>query len=602
MTDTRLSKTRLFFIFCFFLLVLGCLFVRLGFIQILKSSKYLQIAQSQSRSVVDMQPARGRVVDRKGEELALDVRLDSLYAVPRDIPNKRQVADRLSPILGIDREEIFRRLDRDKMFVWIARKISGVKADAIKKLKINTLGFVKESMRVYPKGDTACQLIGFTNIDNDGLEGIELRYNSFLKGVPGWRLAQHDAKQRELVSKELEMVPPVDGYNIHMTIDEVIQSIAEKELAETCKKFNALGGSVVVLEPKSGDILAMATYPSYDLNNSKSSNPDNRRNRAITDLYEPGSVFKSVTLSSILENKVFGLDEKFNCENGAWAVAGKVLHDHTGHGMLTFREVIEKSSNIGTVKGAMRLGGTKLYKTILDFGFGKRTGVGLAGEVGGLVPNPKNWSGSSIINIPIGQGVAVTPLQLAMAMGAIANDGWLMKPRIISSIDDQDGKVIQSFEAETVRRVISKDTCLQVRSVLEGVVSRGTGKKAAVPGFKAAGKTGTAQKLLPDGHYSHDQFFASFVGFVPYDEPKVVIAVSIDQPHPVYYGGDVAAPAFSRIASSILAYWQISQNTAPPEVVSSSAKNLERKGRKASYKKVMAPPIDIKSQSGIASQ
>ena len=575
---------------------MGCLLLRLGFLQIFKSSSYQSIAKNQSRAVIDMQPARGRILDRKGEELALDVRLNSLYAVSRDIPNKNQISDKLSQILGIGREEIYQRLDRDKLFVWIARKISGAKSEAIKRLKLAALGFVKESMRVYPKGETACHLVGFTNIDNDGLEGIELNYNSFLKGVPGWRLAQRDAKQRELISKELEMVPPVDGYNIHLTIDEVIQSLAEKELAETCKKFNALGGSAVVVDPKTGDILAMATFPSYDLNNSKKSDPEMRRNRAITDLYEPGSVFKVFTLSSILENKTFGLDEQFNCENGAWAVVGKVLHDHTGHGMLTFREIIEKSSNIGTVKGAMRLGGVKLYKTIKDFGFGNRTGIGLAGEVGGLVPNPKNWSGSSIINIPIGQGVAITPIQLAMATSAIANDGILMKPRIILKIDDQEGKVVQSFEPQAVRQAVSKETCLQVRSVLEGVVSRGTGKKAAVPGFKAAGKTGTAQKLLPDGHYSHDQFFASFVGFVPYDEPKVVIVVSIDQPHPVYYGGDVAAPCFSHIASGILAYWEISQNNIPPAVVRGS------KSKKTPRQTTPAAPLDVKSQVGITGQ
>ncbi|OIO39596.1 MAG: hypothetical protein AUJ72_00500 [Candidatus Omnitrophica bacterium CG1_02_46_14] len=602
MTETRLSKPRLFFIFSFFLLILGCLLFRLGFIQIFKASKYLSIAQSQSRSVVDMQPTRGRILDRKGQELALDVRLDSLYAVPRDISNKGQMADRLSSILGIDRNEIYRRLDRDKLFVWIARKISPAKTQAIKKLKSEALGFVKESMRVYPKSEMACQLIGFTDIDNDGLEGIELRYNSFLKGVPGWRLAQRDAKQRELISKELEMVPPVDGYNIHLTIDEVIQALTEKELAETCKKFNALGGSVVVLDPKTGDILAMATMPSYDLNNAKTSNTQNRRNRAITDLYEPGSAFKPVALSGILENKVFGLDEKFNCENGAWAVAGKVLHDHHGYGVMTFRQIIVKSSNIGTVKGAMRLGAARLYKTILDFGFGKRTGILLTGEVSGIVPNPKHWSGSSIINIPIGQGVAITTLQLAMGIGLIANDGWLMKPRIISKIDDEEGRIIQSFEPETVRRALSKETCLQVRSVLEEVVSHGTGKKAVVSGFRAAGKTGTAQKILPDGHYSHDQFFASFVGFVPYDEPKIVIAVSIDEPHPVYYGGDVAAPAFSRIASGILAYWQISQNEVPAEITAEGSKNLERKNKKVSTKKILTQPLDIKPQTGIAGQ
>jgi len=416
-------------------------------------------------------------------------------------------------------------------------------------------------------------------------------------------MAQRDAKQRELISKEIEMVPPVDGYNVHLTIDEVIQSLTEKELAETCKKFNAAGGSAIVIDPKTGDILAMANYPLYDLNHSKDSTPDSRRNRAITDLFEPGSVFKVITLSAILEDKTFSLDEKFNCENGSWAVAGKVLHDHTSHGVMSFREIIEKSSNIGTVKGAMRLGGNKLYKTIRAFGFGERSGIGLAGEISGLVPNPRTWSRSSIINIPIGQGVAVTPLQLAAAAGAIANDGMLMKPRIITQIDDQEGRVIKSFQPEAVRQVISKATSLQVRSVLEGVVSRGTGKKAAVPGFKAAGKTGTAQKLMPNGTYSHDEFFASFIGFVPYDEPKVVVVVNIDQPHPVYYGGEVAAPAFSRIAGGILAYWRISQNIVPPEVVKTGVKNLKKKNAKwPTDKNSIDRSIETKSQIGVVGQ
>ncbi len=529
-----------------------------------------------------MQPARGKILDSKGRELALDVRLDSVYAVSREVKNKLLAATQIQKVLSLDRRILMSRLAKDKLFVWIARKIDEGKSATLKKMKVQGLGFIKESERVYPKGDLGCHLVGFTDIDNNGIEGIELYYNSFLKGVPGWRMVQKDAKQRELVSKEIEMMPPVDGYNVHLTIDQVIQSIAQTQLAETCKKFNAKGGSVTVMDPKTGDILAMATYPVYDLNDPGKSDADVRRNRAITDIFEPGSVFKAITLSSILDNKIFTLDEKFDCERGSWAVAGKVLHDHHGSGVLSFREVIEKSSNIGTVKGALRLGGDKLYKTIRDFGFGSRTGIGLAGEVNGILPNPKNWSRSSIINIPIGQGVAVTPIQLACALGAIANDGVLMKPRIVTLIDDQDGKMIRSFKPEPARRVISKETSLQVRSVLQGVVERGTGKKAAVPGFKAAGKTGTAQKILPNGTYSHDHFVGSFVGFVPYDEPKVVITVSIDEPHPVYFGGDVAAPAFSKIASQILEYWRVPKAIAPPEVAKASVKNAKKLTKKNS--------------------
>lgn len=572
MSEPKLSRTRLFVVLIFFVAALSGLLVRLGFIQIFKSSRYFSLAQNQSRAVIEMQPARGRILDAKGKELALDVRLDSLYSVSREVKDKEAVATKLAAILGMDRATILERLSRDKMFVWIARKISPSKVEAIKKLKVDGLAFVKESQRVYPKAETGCHLVGFTDIDNNGLEGIELFYNSYLKGVPGWRLAQKDAKQRELISKQLELVPPVDGYNIHLTIDEVIQSLAERTLAEVCKKRNALGGSIVVMDPRSGDLLAVAMYPTYDLNNAKRSKPEHRRNRSVTDLLEPGSVFKAFTLAGVLENKTMSLNDQINCQQGEWAVAGKLLHDVHGYGMLTLAQVIEKSSNIGTVKAAMKLGANNLYKTIRAFGFGSKTGIGLAGEIPGIMPHPKNWSRSSIMNIPIGHGVAVTPIQLAAAFGAIANNGMLMKPRILTHIADADGKIIQSFDPEPVRQVISKETAMQVRTVLEGVVSRGTGKKAAVPGFKAAGKTGTAQKILPGGGYSHDHFWASFVGFVPYDEPRIVVSVSIDEPHPVYYGGEVAAPAFSKVASEILAYWQISQNQLPEQVVKGGAK------------------------------
>ncbi len=547
-----------------------------------------------------MQPARGRILDRKGRELALDVRLDSLYAVSREVKNKNSVAQSLTKILGLDSSEVLDRLERDKLFVWIARKLSMAKAEAIRRLKIHGLDFVKESLRVYPKGETACQLIGFTDIDNNGLEGVELYYNSFLKGVPGWRLALKDAKQRELISKEIEMVAPVDGYNLHLTIDEVIQALTEKELDAMCHKYNAVGGSVIVMDPQTGDILAMANWPLYDLNNAKKSTMNQRRNRSVTDIFEPGSVFKAFTLAAILEEKAVGLDEKFDCERGAWAVAGKVLHDHKGHGIMTFREVIEKSSNIGTVKAAMRLGAAKLYKHMRGFGFGEKTGISLAGEVNGLVPHPKSWSRSSIINIPIGQGVAVTSLQLVSAFSAIANNGVLMRPRILTAIDDQEGQRIKTYDPQPVRQVISKETALQVRAVLEGVVSRGTGKKAKVPGFKAAGKTGTAQKILADGSYSHDHFIGSFVGFVPYDEPKIVISVSIDEPKPVYYGGEVAAPVFAKVASGILAYWQISQQELPPEVIRPASK---KKARKATTKARLAAPVSSSAPSlGVVTQ
>ncbi len=563
MHDLKTSKTRLFIVFSIFLVALSSLLGRLVFFQLIHTSKYASLVEKQSNTTIELQPTRGCILDRGGHQLALDIRLDSLYAVSRDIENKEEVASKLNAILGTSRSKIMERLERDKLFVWIERKLPASQTKAIKNLNMDTLGFIKESQRMYPKRQTASHLIGFTDIDNNGLQGIELDYNSFLKGIPGWCLALKDAKQRVLISRELEMVPPVDGYNIYLTIDEVIQSFAENELAKGCKKYNAKGGSIIVMEPTTGDILAMASYPSFDLGAIALSDAAHRRNRAITDIFEPGSVFKMFTLAGILEHKALDLNQKIDCEKGSWAVAGRVLHDHHGEGILTLRQVIERSSNIGTVKAAMQLGEEKLYDTFWRFGFGKKTNIGLSGEVSGILPSTKVWSRSSIINIPIGQGVAVTPLQLATAVGAIANDGVLMKPRIISSVEDMDGRVIRRYKPESVRRVISENTARDVRSVLAGVVSRqGTGFQATVEGFQAAGKTGTAQKILADGSYSHNHFIASFVGFVPYDKPKLIIAVSIDEPRAVYYGGVVAAPVFSHLARQILSYWQLQPTEA----------------------------------------
>jgi cell division protein FtsI (penicillin-binding protein 3) len=395
--------------------------------------------------------------------------------------------------------------------------------------------------------------MGFAGLDNRGLEGLEMLYDNYLKGEPGWAVFLRDAHQRRLDIWE-KMVLPKDGNNLVLTIDQVIQYIAERELDKAFKLYHANGASIVVIDPHTGQILALANRPTYDLTEHSGVSKDITRDRAVADLFEPGSVFKIVTASAALEENVTNEEEKIFCENGTYRVANHILHDHTSHGILTFREVIEQSSNIGTTKIAQRMGADLIYKYEKLFGFGEKTGVDLPGEISGMVILPRAWSKTSIGAVPIGQEVGVTAIQLASAISVIANGGKLMKPYIVSEITDRNGESIKKFKPTLNRKVISLETAERVKNILAGVVEEGTGKLAKIPGISAAGKTGTAQKLEPNGAYSHDQFVGSFIGFAPVDDPIVAIAVCLDEPHPYYFGGVVAAPVFKNVAGEAIKY------------------------------------------------
>ena len=479
--------------------------------------------------------------------------LDSLYAVPNDIKNKETVINQLLPILGGERSYLQDRLYRKKAFIWLARKLTPEKSAAIKKLNIKGLGFLKETKRIYPNSYLASHIIGFSGMDNLGLEGIERDFNKYLKGKPGWAIFLRDARQKKLDIWE-RMVLPVDGLDLVLTIDEVIQYIAERELDKAFKSFHAKGASIVVLDPHTGRILAMASRPSYDLNNHSGVSKDSMRNRSICDLFEPGSVFKIVTASAALEEKKVTEEDVFFCENGSYKIAGRILHDHTAHGQLTFRQVIEESSNIGTVKVAALLGADTVYRYLKAFGFGAKLGVDLSGEIPGMIKPVRAWSKTSMSAIPIGQEVGVTALQLASAISVIANGGQLMKPYIVDSVRNNQGEIIKQNKPTLIRKVISIDTAMRIKKILTGVVEEGTGKLAKVSGFSAAGKTGTAQKVEANGTYSHDKFVASFIGFSPAEDPLLAIVVTVDEPHPTYFGGVVAAPVFQKVASDALRY------------------------------------------------
>ena len=489
---------------------------------------------------------------------------DSLYAVPNDIKNKENAINQLLPILGVERSYLQERLYRKKAFIWLARKLTPEKSEAIKKLNIKGLGFLKETRRIYPNSYLASHVIGFSGMDNIGLEGVEKDYNKYLKGQPGWAIFLRDARQKKLDIWE-KMVLPVDGLNVVLNIDEVIQYIAERELDKAFKSFHAKGASIVVMDPHTGRILALANRPTYDLNNHSGVSRDSMRNRSICDLFEPGSVFKIVTASAALEEKKVTEEDVFFCENGAYKIGGRILHDHTSHGNLTFRQVIEESSNIGTVKVAQLLGPDIVYRYLRAFGFGSKLGVDLAGEISGMISPVRAWSKTSMTAIPIGQEVGVTTLQLASAISVIANGGQLMKPYIIDSVRDNQGQIIKQNKPVLIRKVISVDTAMRIKKILTGVVEEGTGRLAKVSGFSAAGKTGTAQKLEANGTYSHSKFVASFIGFAPAEDPLLTIVVTIDEPHPVYFGGVVAAPVFQKVAGDAIRY--IKGNEVPLEAM-----------------------------------
>ncbi len=547
-------RARQIAVFVCFLLALSILIIRLFYLQVFQHEFYYKLANEQHTVSAEVQSKRGAIFDSHMRVLAVNLNSDSVFANPRVVKTKRLVARKLSSILKISENVILQKLSRDKGFLWIKRKISGQESSQMKDLKIDGIGIVRESKRFYPNRSLACHVLGTADIDNKGLEGLELYYNKYLKGESGWLISTQDAKRKILESYQYEFIPPKNGFNLVLTIDEVIQNIAERELYTMYKKYNAKGASIIVMDPRSGDILALANFPNYDLNELTKRPVDAIRDRAINDFFEPGSVFKIVTASAALDADAVKLDDKFDCENGAWKIGRRTLHDHSPYGILTFKEIIEKSSNIGTVKAASRLGPARMYKYMKAFGFYDRSGVDLPGEVVGINRDPSKWSGTSMYAIPMGQEVTTTAMQLACAISAIANNGFLVKPRIVKEIVDDNGKEIREPPPRVFKKVMTPLTAVKMRSVLLGVVEVGTGKKAKPEDYDAGGKTGTAQKVDPGGTYSHNRFVASFIGFAPVQRPILSVVVCIDEPHPVYYGGDVAAPVFKNVVNESIKY------------------------------------------------
>jgi cell division protein FtsI/penicillin-binding protein 2 len=424
---------------------------------------------------------------------------------------------------------------------------------------------VDDQLRVYPNGPLAAHVLGFTGTENGsnhvsqtvGRDGVELILNPALSGVAGWRVTQTDRQKRELVALRDEDVQARDGLNVVLTIDAAIQHIVETALADTLQKHTPISITAVVTRPRTGEILAMVTLPNFDPNNPGASPADARRNRVISDLMEPGSTFKIVVVSGALNEGVVRLADTFDCEHGHFAFAGRVLHDHEPYGILSTESIITKSSNIGAAKIGIRLGEGRLHDYARDFGFGQRTGISLPGEVRGLLYPVKDWTKVSIAQIPMGQGIAVTRLQMAMAMSALANDGWLMRPMLVNRLEDRNGNVVQQYAPQRVRQIVGDSTDKLMIEALKTVVSPdGTAAGAAMKDYTVAGKTGTAQKV-ENGVYAEHKFYSSFIGFFPADNPELCISIVMDEPKEGYYGGQVCGPVFKDIAERCASYLNI---------------------------------------------
>lgn len=552
----RILLVSLFIAIGFFIITL-----RVFLIMIVQHNQYMKRAERQHQKTIHIEPLRGTIYDRMGRELAVSVELDSLYGVPSEIEDPDFVAAKLSTILGMSHHSIEKRLGSDKNFIWLDRKLDPERVRKIKALSISTreIGFLKEGKRFYPKKNLASHLLGFVGMDNKGLEGIELAYEGDMKGEEGWLILERDALGRDIFPSNNNYKSPSSGRDLYLTIDEVIQYITEKELVNGVERWRAKSAIAIVMNPRTGEILAMGVRPEFNPNIIGNYKPYDWRNRAITDLYEPGSTFKVISAAAALEEGVARPWDLFDCSRGEIEVGGKVMRDAHRHGVLSFTEVIQKSSNIGAIQIGMKLGKERFYKYIKAFGFGEKTGIDLPGESPGKVRVPKEWSGTSIGAVSIGQEIAVSPLQILAAFSAIANDGNLMKPYIVSEVRDNEGRVIKSFTPQVVRKVISENTSKRLTEILKTVVEEGgTATKAAIQGNLVAGKTGTAQKTDPEtGSYSNERYVSSFVGYLPAEDPKISIIVVVDEPKGAIYGGSVAAPIFKEIAEQVLTYLKI---------------------------------------------
>lgn len=528
-------------------------------LQIISGAELKGMADRQHTRNLVLQPERRMILDRNGQKLAATIRVDSIYADPSKISDPEKAAARLAGILEVDRGRVRTLLSRRNSFVWLARRVSPDQKQRVQELAIEGIYTIPEPQRFYPHRELACHVLGFAGLDSQGLEGLELQYDSALKSIPRRFHWSRDAKGASIYRENgAGRVVVTDGAaDLVLTIDGRIQHLAEQELQKAARHTGAKSGMVIVMDVRTGEILAMANEPSYNLNTFGSYSADVRRNRAVTDTFEPGSIFKPFVMAAALEEGVLSEKDSIYCEDGSYAIGGRTIHEAQlkKFGDLSPGEVIKYSSNIGTVKVSEKLGKDALHRYLSSFGFGSRTGVDLPGEVGGIMRGARDWKAVDFATISFGQGISVTGIQLAAAMSAIANNGVLMKPYIVKAMVDGDGAVVREFHPTPVRQVISPLTARRMTAMMTDVVESddGTGRAARVSSVSVAGKTGTSQKFdFSIRQYSSQQVVTSFIGFFPAEEPKMMVLVVLDEPQKSRWGGVAAAPVFREISESIL--------------------------------------------------
>ena len=534
------------------LVLWGCaICLRLVYLQVFCYGQFEQRAQHQQQRTTDVASKRGVIYDRAGNELAMSTAVDSVFAVPSEIHDLAGTISLISHITRDDPREVLARCESSKTFCWVARKADPEISDRIRALNLRGIHFQKESRRSYPKGELAAQVVGFVGTDDEGLSGIEREYDDQMRGKPGRMLISVDARKKYFGSVEKQ---PDPGENVVLTIDEKVQYIAEKELGAGVTESRAESGTVIVENPHTGEILALANWPTFNPNHPHT--PDLLKNHAVSDVYEPGSTFKLVTISAALDEKVTSPDEVFDCQMGSIVINGRRIHDWKPFGELSVSDVLAKSSDVGAIKIALRLGDERLYKYIRAYGFGQQTGIELPGETRGLSKPLSRWSKVSIGAIAMGQEIGVSPIQLAAMVSTIANDGVQVPPRIVAGTTEPlSAPQTVAFHPGTGRRVISPLTAAQMKQMMQGVVLHGTGRKAILEGYSSAGKSGTAQKVDPaTGTYSRTKYIASFAGFAPVNNPAITVVVILDSPLNGHHGGEVGAPVFQRVSQAVLEY------------------------------------------------
>jgi cell division protein FtsI (penicillin-binding protein 3) len=557
------SRSRCVLVCAAFIGLFSIFSFRLIYLQAIKHDEYAGLAAEKHVYKQIIYAERGMILDANNEVLAHNIPTETVVADATHLNNSDATVDLLSSELRIPSGQLAEKLNGGRRYIIIKRDVPAHTANALReKLRAGNLRgiyFEHDATRIYPNGSMLCHVIGFTDFDHRGIQGVEASMEEYLHGQDGYRFIEHNRAGQEIVPYRGQERAPRDGYQVHLTVDLGLQNIVENEIDAAVREYAPQKATIILMRPQTGEILAMANRPSFDLNQRAEAKPEQMKNRAIIDMMEPGSTFKIVTAAAALNEHKVGLDSMIFCENGLWNFGGIALHDHACYKNLSVRDILVKSSNIGAAKLGVGLGDQKLYEYIRRFGFGERTGIELPGEIPGLVRPPRSWSKISITHIPMGHEIGVTPLQMILAMSAIANGGKLVMPRIVKSITTSDGETVSSPSPVVLRQVITPETAGQIGEALRGVVSdRGTAAAAAVPGFTIAGKTGTAQKVDPHGGYEKGHYVVSFIGYLPADHPQFVGLVVLDDAHTsrpeLNYGGLVAGPIFSRIAEKAARY------------------------------------------------